>query len=100
MMATTDLDLDAFSARARAARKDPGDWAMDYGIDVPVLVAGLRAAEERLAAVATLLDARDVEHAEYVRQIEAGELITLDRFIGPPMVLVREVRAALGEAAQ
>lgn len=43
-------------------------------------------------AIRALLDVRDREHAEYVRQVQAGELITLDRFIGPAQVLVREVR--------
>lgn len=48
-----------------------------------------------IEAVRALLDVRDREHAEYVRQIEAGELITLDRFIGPAQVFVHEVRAII-----
>lgn len=45
-MADDDLDLDQLDAHARSARKSPEDWAMDYGIDVPKLVARIREMEE------------------------------------------------------
>ena len=51
----------------------------------------------RLAAVRSLCDRRDADHAEYARRIQSGELVTLDRFIGPAQLDVRDVRQAIGD---
>lgn len=56
--------------------------------DVPALA-------KRLRAVLTLCEQRIAEHADYVRRIQDGTLITLDRFIGPAQVNVDDVLAAL-----
>ena len=46
-----DLDLDLFLAHARVARSESGDWAMDYGMDVPKLVSEIREARAKLGAL-------------------------------------------------
>lgn len=53
---------------------------------------------EALDRVTALLDQRESEHAEFLRRIETGEVIMMDRFVGPPQVLVRDVREAIGDA--
>ncbi len=102
-MTTAREWLDAAQARSDAAKR-PLLASMDYraqvaldrarkdcAYDVPALVAAL-------TAVLDLLAAREAEHAEYVRQIKAGELVTLDRVIGPAQVKVREVQDAIDAA--
>lgn len=54
-------------------------------------------ANEIIDRVAALLDQREDEHADFLRRIETGEVIMLDRFIGPPQVLVRDMREAIGD---
>lgn len=46
-------------------------------------------------AVRALCEQRIAEHADYVRGVQDGTLITLDRFIGPAQVDVADVLAAL-----
>ena len=52
---------------------------------------------EALDRVNALLDARAEEHAEFLRKVETGEIIMMDRAIGPVQVYVRDVRAAIGD---
>lgn len=52
-------------------------------------------AEAAIARVRALCEQRIAEHADYVRRIQDGTLITLDRAIGPPQVDVSAVLAAL-----
>lgn len=63
--------------------------------ETTVEVVDGRAARAALARVEALCDEKDAAHAEYVRRMETGDLITLDRFIGPAQVNVADVRAAL-----
>ena len=52
-------------------------------------------ARAAIAAVRALCEQRIAEHADYVRRIQDGTLITLDRFIGPAQVNVADVLAAM-----
>lgn len=80
-----ELDLDTLDPRTAT----PGQ--------VADLIAEARTRGEALDRVTALLDQREDEHADFLRRIETGEVIMLDRFIGPPQVLVRDMREAIGD---
>ncbi len=91
-MSDDKLDLDLFLAHARVARSESGDWAMDYGMDVPKLVAEIREARVRFAAreqelwerESLAMRQRDAAEAaiERVRAIDAADAATTSRDYG------------------
>lgn len=80
-----ELDLDTLDPRTAT----PGQ--------VADLIAEARTRGEALDRVTALLDKREAEHAEFLRKAETGEIIMMDRAVGPAQVFVREVRAAMGD---
>lgn len=48
-----------------------------------------------LVEILALLDAREAEYAEVMEKIRTGEIISLDRAVGPPTIAVSAVRAII-----